>query len=340
VSGRLKTWAGLVKVKMLHKEGGTVLLPEVLIVGAAGNQWAQPQYVFAPQVAFMDEEAFATIRLAVLDRTMREEGGLDCRVTFSQRDRVAALPDRSEIYRCQVTAGHSPAQLTVGRARVRADGGIDLKLHHHTGDVTLPLIHASGHVRGSTWNFQGTRELANVSYAYFTSLPSVSSEAHLRAMAMSSTGTLSLRVDGNPGARPDLVLDVYRESTRNRTATLTLWVPGEGVSTPHVWKHTGLAVHYEVAHPWVQRVGLQRGENLRFRGVELVPDRAALERFDYAVIGDCTTVAGLRAPFDEEDTSETFTVQDLSETNVFDFWAAHANESLHAPPVDVETFKG
>ena len=40
----------------------------------------------------------------------------------------------------------------------------------------------------------------------------------------------------------------------------------------------------------------------------------SLKRFDYAVIGDSTTMVGLAAPFDEENTSETFVVEDLTET--------------------------
>lgn len=333
-----RTWPGVVKIKMLHRAGGTVLLPEAVIVGAATNQWAQPQFFYAPQLAFADEWSTATIFFAALDHTRRNHEGLECRLTFRQTERLAALPDRSEVYRCEIETEHSPAALAVGRARVRPDGGIDLRLHHHTARETLPLIHASRDVRASAWNYQGTRKLANVAYAYFTSLRRVETEADLQSIAMASDGRLGFQLDTNAGAHPDLVLDVLREATRNRKATLTLWVPSEAVSTPHIWKHSGRTVHYEVAHPWIYRVALQPGAALDFTGVRATPDRAKLRRFDYAVIGDCTTLAGLEAPFDEENTGETFVVQDLTDTDVFNFWRSNANTTLYAPPVDTQRF--
>jgi hypothetical protein len=181
--------------------------------------------------------------------------------------------------------------------------------------------------------------LTNVAYAYFTNLQQVTTEQDLQSIAMASSGRLPLRLDTSPDTwPPDLVLDVYRGSTRGREATLRLWVPAEVISTPHIWQHVGPTVTYEITHPWIYRVGLQPGRHLDFRDREATPDPAALRRFDYAVIGDCTTISGLEAPFDEENTNHTFSVQDLGGANLFDFWRHHANTPLHEPPSVTQEF--
>ena len=335
----MEDWPGVVKIKMLHRAGATVLLPDLVIIGGAGNQWVQPRFVHSPLLVFTDDAARATIWFAALDPSHRSENGLKCKITFGANDRRTALADRSEVYSCRVETAHSPAQLAIGRARLRRDGGVDVRLYHHTARETLPLIHSSGHVLGSTWNYQGTRELTNVNYAYFTSLRSIGTEADLRRIAMASNGKIALRLDRNPGSSPDLLLDVYRASTRDRKATLKLWVPGEAVSTPHVWQHAGMSMPYEITHPWIYRVGLEPGAQLGFRLERARPDPAMLRRFDYAVIGDCTTIGGLEAPFDEENTKETFVVQDLAGSNLFDFWREHPNTRLHTPPSATQEFK-
>jgi hypothetical protein len=330
-------WLGLVKLKMIHRSVGTILLPDVIVVGK-GEHWAQPLFVMPPTLAFLDGDAIVRVPLAVIDPTHRNPQGLDCRVEFSCRDLVASLPDRSQVYRCRIFTDQKPSELSIGRALLRPDGGVNLRVFHHTTDSALGSIRSSGHVRGSPWNYQGTRQLTNVAYAYFTSLPRISSEAELQRIAMASGGKLAFRLDTNHGPTPDLVLDVYRASTRDRQARLKLWVPAEVISTPHIWQHAGHAVYYEVVHPWTFRVGLNPGQNLEFAGAEATPDPASLRGFDYAVLGDCTNVAGLRAPFDEENTTQTFAIQDLAGADICTFWKANANTPLFADPTDTQSF--
>jgi hypothetical protein len=117
-----------------------------------------------------------------------------------------------------------------------------------------------------------------------------------------------------------------------------MWVASDAISTPHIWQHTGPPVVYEIAHPWIFRVGLHPGAVLDFAHGAATPDPSALRRFQYAVIGDCTTIGGLMAPFDEEDTTHTFIVEDLSGTDVFEFWRNHANAALHDDPADPQQF--
>jgi hypothetical protein len=315
-----------------------VLLPEVVALGEDGRRWLQPQFVYAPLLCFAEGDARAQLWIAALDHSRNRARGFDCTVTFRRSDLVSSLPDHGQVFRCEISSAHSPAELAVGRARRRPDGGLDVKVHHHTTRESLALIHGSGYVHGSRWNYQGTRELTNIGYAYFTNLRSIRTEGDLRAMAMASDGRLGLQLDTTHGPTPDLVLEVYRASTRDRTATLTLWVASEAIATPHIWQHIGPPVHYEIAHPWTYRVGLQPGSHLTFRRDRATLDPASARAFDYAVIGDCTTIAGLEAPYDEENTTETFTVQALAGSNVFDFWRLNANTNLHAAATVVQAF--
>ena len=130
-----------------------MLLPELVLVGADGDLWVQPQYFHAPLLAWDENGGTAKMWIGALDGTRQEDGGLDLWVTFGQTDREAALDDHSEIYRCEISTEHSPATLAVGSTRRRAGGGIDIALFHHTTGEALALIHESGHVRGSAWNF-------------------------------------------------------------------------------------------------------------------------------------------------------------------------------------------
>ncbi len=333
-----REWSGFVKVKMLHREGATILLPEVVLIEEADLWWVQPQFVYAPLLMFTEEDAEAVVRCAALDRR-REVAGLDLEIRLSAEDRQALLPDRSEVYRCRVSSDHPAEKLAVGTGRVVEGGGLDLRLYHHTLPETVPLIANSGVIWGSPWNYQGNRQLSNVGYAYFTSLAAIGSEEDLRSIAMASDGQIGFRVDSNPSSNPDLVLDVYRESTRNRAGTIEVWVPSELISTPHIWMHAGPPVNYEVTHPWIYRVGLMPDAQLALDGNGAKPEPGALKRFDYAVVGDCTTIAGLEAPFDEENTAETFVVEDLTDTDLFEFWRTHQNTALHEHPVETQEFE-
>ena len=156
---------------------------------------------------------------------------------------------------------------------------------------------------------------------------------------MSGTAKLPLRLDQSPNdAPPDLVLDVYRERTENRVKRISLWVPAEDVSPSHFFEHHSQGVTYEVAHPWIYRVGLQPGATYGFIGNVATPSQDGLKRFDYLVLGDCRTPAGLAAPYDEEVTGEVFQIQDLDGSTIFEFWRDHHNETLLTGELETQKF--
>lgn len=96
---------------------------------------------------------------------------------------------------------------------------------------------------------------------------------------------------------------------------------------------------YEVAHPWIYRVGLEPGATYDFVGDRAAPSQNCLKRFDYIVIGDCTTKPGLAAPYDEDVTDETFEIQDLGDHTVFQFWREQGNQDLLRGDIEKQEFQ-
>lgn len=316
---------GLIKLRLVHARGRSLVLPDQVVVRGPGTFWLQPHW-FYPSVLQLDEPGYTQLHIAVAN-----PWGSDVivRVEIRGDAQVTSLADLSQIYRCTIYGSRNLNRYKAGRARVRPDGGIDLRLHHHTRKETKPLILASKHIRGSSWNFQGTKELANCGYAYFTSLDRIETEMDLRRIAMSGTGHIPLRLDQSPtGAPPDLDLEVYRERTENRAVRIPLWVPAGHVSPSHIYEHHTAVVEYEVAHPWIYRVGLEPGATYEFVGDRAMPDQHGLKRFDYIVIGDCTNEPGLAAPYDEDITDEIFEIQDLGDRTVFQFWRERGDQDL------------
>lgn len=224
----------------------------------------------------------------------------------------------------------------MARAQRRRSGPAPLS---HTTAANKRSILSSGEVWGSAWNFQGNKRLDNVSYAYFTSLDRIADRDDLKRMAMAHDGRLALRLDQSPpGAPPDVVLDVYRESTENRRARIGLWVPAEHIAPSHIWEHTTDRVEYEVTHPWIYRIGLAPGGRYAFERDTAVLTQLGVKCFEYLVLGDCTTKSGLAAPYDEEDTSGTFLIESLTGQTVFGFWRQNANTALWRGDVERQEF--
>lgn len=312
---------GLIKMKLVHAMGFSIMLPDLLLVNFNGEwNWLQPRFFSACQLSFEGERAYGQLSVD-LDEQLQLFVGVT-------KDRyVRRFRDGSQLFRCRIAG---PADLEVhctGRCSVSDDHAVLLDLFHHTLPATVELIRESGHFRASAWNIQGTRELANVGYAYFTSLPTIGSDEDLRAIAMASNGQLVL-CPTNASSRQDLVvIDVYRQSTLDRTATIKVSVPAEMIATQHVYRHAprGEPVYYEVCHPAIARVGLQPGGVIRFDGARLCSSGDELKQFDYVVLGDADTREGLIAPYDEENTASTFLIEHCPAETIFDFWQCHPN---------------
>lgn len=327
---------GFVKLRLVHARGRSIVLPDHVMVEGTAPYWLQPQWVYASMLA-LDEPGYTAIHLTVANHWHTD---IVIRLEVHGDGFVTELSDRSQVYRCTI---HGPAHLDrykAGRFSLRPDGGVNLRLYHHTAKTTKPLILKSGHIRGSAWNFQGTRELENCAYAYFTNLDRIESEDDLRRIAMSGTARLPLRLDQSPNhAPPDVVLKVYKGGLSDRAASVGLWVPAEHVSPAHIYEHHTNVVEYEMAHPWIYRVGLEPGATYDFVGGKAVPDQSGLKRFDYVVLGDCTTKQGLAAPYDEDITDDTFESADLGKTSIFNYWREHGNQQLWTGSLEHQEFR-
>jgi hypothetical protein len=317
------TYDALVKLKLVHAPGRSVLMPDQLVLVTEGV-WLQPQFFTAPTLSFREGMAYAQFGVDLPD-------GESLLVGVTNDRHVRALPDGSHIYRCRIAGPAALAGHAAGTCRIRTDTGFDMRLFHHTGPDTLRLIKQSSVLRGSIWNYQGTTKLQNVCYAYLTSLAAIRSDEDLQKIAMASDGAIAMLLDDREPPDGAVPIEVYRESTLNRTATLPLWIPSEALSPSHVWMHapsTG-PVYYEIANPAIFRIGLKPGEAVPIVGTDSVEIREAiLKRFQYVVIGDSTDPIGITAPFNEEDTSLIFKIEDCAGSDPLTFWRENANTDL------------
>ncbi|MFG1975521.1 hypothetical protein ACGFJC_39840 [Nonomuraea fuscirosea] len=327
----------LIKLHLVHRQGASIFLVDQVVVEEDGRHfWLQPQWIYAPLLGFWEGRSGASVGVVTIG--LRNTAA-EVQIEIRSDGHVVALSDRAHVYRGKLRSSEPLKRHKAGVARLRSDGGFDLRLYHHTTMAAKIAIESSGEVWGSAWNFQGNKRLVNCSYAYFTSLPSIETEADLRRIAMASDGKLPLRLVQSPDhAPPDAVLEVYRESTRNRDRTLWLWVPAEHVSPSHIFVHPRVPLEYEFAQPFIYRVGLRPGGGYRFCGDSASPDQPDLKRFDYVILGDASSHDGLVAPYDEENTAHTFEIQDLGPETVHEFWLSHGNEQLFSGDVEKQRF--
>lgn len=312
---------GLIKMKLAHARGFTVLLPDVLLINFGGDwRWFQPQFFTACQLSFLDEQAYGQLSIDLDEQVQALVG-------FTKDRFVRRFDDGSQLYACRVACSADLEQCSTGTCSLSEDHDILLDLFHHTLPQTVELIRETGHFRASAWNIQGTRELSNVGFAYFTSLPTIRSDNDLQAIAMASEGKIAL-LPTNARSRKDLVVvDVSRQNTLDRTGTIKVSVPAEIIASQHIYRHAphGDPVYYECCHPAIARVGLKPGRVIPFDGTHLRAVGDEFKRFDYVVLGDADTREGLIAPYDEENTESTFLIERCGEETFFDFWQRNSN---------------
>lgn len=312
---------GLIKIKLAHAQGFSIMLPDLLLVNFDGEwRWFQPQFFSACQLSFYGEQAYGQLSV-----DLDEQVQLFVGVT---KDRfVRRFSDGSQLYRCTIAGPVELEAHSTGTCSVSDDHDVLLNLFHHTLPATVEQIRESGHFRASAWNIQGSHKLANVGYAYFTSLPTIKSDEDLQAIAMASHGKLVLRPTNASNPQDLVVIDVYRQSTLDRTATIKVSVPAEMLAPQHVYRHAprGEPVYYEACHPAIARVGLQPERVIRFDGARLCSSGDEMKRFDYVVLGDADTREGLIAPYSEENTASIFFIERCLEETFFDFWQRHSN---------------
>jgi hypothetical protein len=327
---------GLVKLKLAHAEGFSLVLPDTVFADIDGWKWFQPHYFTACQISFVGDAAYGQLGVDT-DTNAR------LLIGFTKDRLVCRYADGSHLYQCRITGPADLATRVTGTCVRRGGKDICLQLFHHTTPDSIRKILSCGHFRGSRWNMQGNKQLENVQYVYFTSMARIRSKADLEQIAMASDGRLHLLPTNGVAPRDVVEIAVYRENTFNRRSTLPILVPVEIVAPQHVWRHepVGQAVYYETSHPAIFRVGLQPGAVLPFAGREAIPADHLLKRFEYVVLGDANVPVGLAAPYDEEHTDAIFKIEKcVVDGDIFDFWRTHANsDQFSARRVDLQTFE-
>lgn len=315
---------GFVKVRLVHARGFSLLVPDVLVLGQ--SRWFAAQCFTATLLSFLDEAAYAQF-------SYEPSEGLRLTVAITRDRYVRTYDDGSFLYACRIAGPVGFEAQATGGCVVTEDHTIWLDLFHHTSDDAAAAIRASHYFRGSSWNIQGNKMLSNVAYAYFTSLPQITTDAELQSIAMASDGVVCL-IPTNGTAPADVVkIKVYRESTGNRRHAIPVRVPAHAVAPQHIWRHDphGQPTYYEVSKPAIFRIGLEPGSVLPYDGQAVDIGHARIKRFDYVILGFAHTVEGLVAPYDEEETKQIFKFERCED--LFAFWRDHANSDQFSQKV-------
>ena len=339
---------GWIKCRLLHGYGYSLIVADQLYVDSGGLRWIQP-LAFGPNLLCKLDAT-----QIVCDLNIDVSCGQRLRVRFFNSDHVRDLPDGSQLFKCTILGPRCLAEYCTGRAEWSTDGHPYLQLYHHTTPAARSAILDSGHFRAGSYNIQGaSKRLVNVSYAYFTPLDSITVDNDLKKIGMAADGIIELRRDGFtvpkilfPGWQDAhkedvLQLQVYACDAAKRQAVIDVWIDAAILAPQHLYRHDEEGpVYYEVPHHFVHRVGTVPNLHVHFDAARRIHRQDGLMSFDYVVVGDCRTLAGLAAPYDEEDTTHVMKLERVpSGTTMLDFWFANGNRDLFTrKSVEMQTF--
>jgi len=339
---------GWIKCKLVHGDRYSVIVPDQIFIDHDGLKWIQP-LAFLPNINsnFSEAEIFCELCVYI-------SCGHTLIVRFFNRDLVNNLPDGSQLYKCQIQGPKDLHEYATGEAELPKSNIPYLRLYHHTTNDAQAKILASSHFRTSSFNIQGVnKQFKNAAYVYFTPLDKIVNDGDLKRIAMAEDGTIPLKRDGfaQPVAFfPDwqerykddiLVLPVYRCDPAKREACIDVLVDSSALAPQHIYRHDiGSSVFYEITNYFVHRVGAEPGRSVEFDGTRRIEQQSGLKRFDYLVVGDCTTLDGLAAPYDEEDTTQIMKIERITDgKSMLNFWFDHGNQDLYTPKtVELQSF--
>lgn len=318
-------YEGFFKCKLVHEQGWSVVVPDLIYIMDKDTDFTWFQfYSFMPNQfsKLSDDEIFGTVYVDIAF-------GHTLRLTISNKWHVTNLQDHSNLFKCRITGPPNLMDYSTGKGKF-INGVPYIYLYHHTLPGTRELILKSSNYHGSLWNYQGTKKLENICYAYFTSLDTLTKPADLKMIAMANNGEMHLVVDVSLEVVP---ITVYRENTENRTATLKQLIDTSIILNNHIWMHThdtNGTIYYEICSPFIYRVGLAPNSLLPFAG-EQIYRVSNTKTTSYIILGDATTKIGLLAPFDEEHTAHIFKIEPFHniDSNILRFWFENGNKDLY-----------
>lgn len=342
-------YVGYVKCKLIHSPDDSLIFVDQIFLSYNETEfcWFQPLTIFANLLCEDKENDIVLCGIHV-----DISSGNTLRIDFTNRDWICNFEDNSSLFKCTINGPKDLYQYSTGTGYF-IENTPYLKLFHHTLPEYKSLIVESKILKPSKWNIQGTKTLVNIHYAYFTCLANIEKDSDLTQIAMASNGTLTLIPDNiqipsvlTPNELEkyeDKILNikVYRESTYNRSATLEFFINATILAPKHLWKHLPKDnfAFYEICMPFIYRIGMQPFCPVKLDS-PIINKQKDMKMFNYQVVGLATDLAGLKAPFDEEDTEYLFKIEPLnSNTNILTFWFEHSNSDLYTSKIiDVQEF--
>lgn len=316
-------YEGFIKLKLFHMEQGSIIIPDQIYLKYRGALlWIQPLFFRANSLCECDDEVLYTQYIDI-------SCGQCIKITTSKKQFIQKLKDNSFLYECKIFGLQYLQKYTTGKARL-IDNIPYLSLYHHTNEEAKSNIIKTEEFWTSNWNIQGIKQTTNISFLYLTPLDKIIYREDLEQIAMSSQGELGFRLDQNSSKEADVVLTVPRESTSNRTHALNYWVNSSEVLSQPIYKHTfdRGRVLYQIVSPFIHRIGSEISKTVLICDDKLVPKNH--KNLDYVVFGDCTVKEGLKAPYDEENTSEILKIQSTKKgIEIFEFWFKNENTPLY-----------
>lgn len=303
---------GYLKCRLVHMNDRSFVLPDVLMVRGKKRGFYSPQFFHPNTIGWFGGDGsadFCRLYVAVF-------GQVDLEVVFFRTEVAKHCADGSFIYRCAFRSVDTDVlPPTQGEWRKR-DEQFELALYHHTTIVGAKGIRDSREIWSSPWNTQGTQELKNIAYGYFTCIPKMKYPWDLAEVAMAENGqALFLPTNAPNDAQFAYTLDVYKRTPRDIEVPLRFWVDVELMSPSHLWLHvpTNDATYYEIVLPKVFRIGVEPGQSIPIQGMRLNINPQDCRNFEYVIVGDGDTRAGLLAPYHEEETTQLAKVDAIPE---------------------------
>ncbi|QPZ91204.1 hypothetical protein [Thioclava electrotropha] len=326
---------GFIKCRLVHMKDRSFVLPDILLSSEIKGEFYSPKFFTPNQIAFFGGDGsadFCRLTLELLN-------GNDVQVAFFGRDLVKTCSDGSFIYKCAFSPSVKKGlPAPCGKWR-RRDGSFEVLLYHHTNSSAAAGIKASKELWDSPWNIQGSKKLENIGYCYFTSIPAIRSELHLREVAMSQMGTAHFLPTNAPySAEFASALAVPKRTPKDMDRSLRFWVDLETVSPSHIWLHRpwSAPAYYENVLPRVFRLGVNPGYHLPLDGNRISIDPAQAKVLKYVVVGDASSPEGLAAPYNEENTLLLAKIDDISNgSEIIARWKEKQNSHLF-PSMSVE----
>lgn len=310
---------GLIKCKLIHTVGESLIVPDLIFLDVKGDnfKWIQPLSFFGCRIAITDQENLQCS--IIVDVSCKQT----IELKFSNHDFVRGFDDYSELYECEILGPKAINNYATGTGNFKNYFDPYIRLYHHTTASAKESITKSGHFFDSRGNFAGTKELISIGYLYLTCLDKIDNEADLQQISMSSNKYIYLQTDGDVHIRK---LPVLHRQTKELEAVIALDINVQAIASEHLHRHLHGATYYAICNPFIYRVGLEPKKGINFEN--FIIEQENTKKADYIVAGDCRTIKGLVAPYDEENTEYIYKIEKISITgcsNSLEFWLKNQN---------------